>query len=75
MQNKIDLKEIERVNADRTIDLDRYQEDGFENRFDYLNWLAEDYSVDLDIVLQLADVLGPEEDFDGLFVAVEDMLV
>ena len=49
-----------------------YQENGYKNRADYLKSMAEDYGVDLDTVLYLADVLGEREDFDGLVVALED---
>ena len=49
-----------------------YQENGYKDRADYLRCLAEDYGVDLDTVLYLADVLGEREDFDGLVVALED---
>ena len=41
-----------------------YTNNGFKNRTDYLNSLKEDYpsnAVDL-----LSDILGPNEDFDGL---------
>jgi hypothetical protein len=49
-----------------------YQEEGYEDRQDYLETLADDYGVSLDIVMALADVLGENEDFDGLVTAVED---
>ena len=35
--------------------------------------VAEDYGVDLDTVKALADLLGPNEDFDGLVSQLEDM--
>ena len=50
-----------------------YTENGYANRRDYLNSLAEDYGIDLNTVLVLADMLGPSEDFDGLVTALEDM--
>lgn len=43
-----------------------YQEYGYASREDYLSSLAEDYGVELDTVKALADLLGPNEDFDGL---------
>jgi hypothetical protein len=49
-----------------------YQENGYENRKDYLECLSEDYGVPLDIVYSLADLLGKNEDFDGLISALED---
>lgn len=45
---------------------DIYKENGFENRQDYLAFLAEDSGVDIEIVLMTADLLGPDEDFDAL---------
>lgn len=49
-----------------------YQENGFENRDDYLEFLADEYGMSLLEVLSLADLLGPNEDFDGLVSALED---
>jgi len=49
-----------------------YQENGYENRKDYLKSVADEYGIDLGIVRLLADVLGPNEDFDGLISALED---
>lgn len=49
-----------------------YQENGYKNRKDYLNCLADDYGVDVDTVYALAGVLGANEDFDGLVSALED---
>lgn len=51
---------------------DVYKENGYENREDYLKALASDYDVRLSVVISLADVLGPEEDFDGLINELED---
>ncbi len=53
---------------------DIYQTIGFYDREDYLLHLAEDYGVDPDTVKALADLLGPNEDFDGLVTALEDMV-
>jgi hypothetical protein len=49
-----------------------YTENGYQNRFDYLKKLAEDNGVPYSTVLALAELLGPEEDFDGLVTSVED---
>ena len=51
-----------------------YQENGYKNRDDYLNSLSEDYGVRVDAVLALAEVLGPDEDFDGLVSNLEDAM-
>jgi len=45
---------------------------GHENRHAYLVSLADDIGVDLDIVMALADMLGANEDFDGLVTSLED---
>jgi hypothetical protein len=47
-----------------------YTANGYANRRDYLESLAEEYPAD--IVFALADLLGPGEDFDGLITALED---
>lgn len=53
---------------------DVYRDNGYSDREDYLSCLAEDYGVDLEeTVRPLADLLGPNEDFDGLVSALEDM--
>lgn len=49
-----------------------YEENGYESRKEYLQDLAEEHGVELDVVLMLADLLGPSEDFDGLVSEVED---
>lgn len=51
---------------------DVYLENGYENREDYLNSLADDYDVNINTVHALADMLGPNEDFDGLLSELED---
>lgn len=50
-----------------------YVLNGYENRKDYLQQLAEEHDVELDVVLMLADTLGPSEDFDGLVNTLEDI--
>lgn len=52
------------------IDNTPYEEEGFKNRKEYLNNLAEEYG---DVVHELADILGPSEDFDGLISECEDL--
>ena len=51
---------------------DLYTAEGYENRNDYLKCLADDFDVPLATVRMLADVLGPNEDFDGLVTSLED---
>lgn len=49
-----------------------YTENGYHHRQHYLECMAEDYGVPLDFVTHLADLLGENEDFDGLVVALQD---
>lgn len=49
-----------------------YKENGFENRRDYLDSLAEDFGIDKQTVYAMASILGSTEDFDGLVTALED---
>lgn len=46
---------------------------GCENRTEYLKMLSDTHGVDMDQILFLADLLGPDEDFDGLVTSVEDI--
>lgn len=53
--------------------IDVYRENGYNGREDYLSCIAEDYGLDLEqVVKPLADLLGPNEDFDGLITMLED---
>ena len=52
---------------------DIYQDNGYDNRRDYLKSLADDFGVEYSTVLALAEVLGPEEDFDGLVSEIEGL--
>lgn len=51
-----------------------YQQQGYESRTEYLQSVAEDFGCSLGTVLQIAQVLGPSEDFDGLITNLEDYL-
>ena len=51
-----------------------YREKGYTDRDDYLNSLSEDYGIPDDAVRALAEVLGPDEDFDGLLSNLEDAM-
>jgi hypothetical protein len=64
---------IARINAARTIPLDRYREEGADSRYEYLVDLADINGISIESVLTLIDVLGPEEDFDGLVSMAEDL--
>lgn len=47
-----------------------YKAHGYANRAEYLTELCEEYPRSF--VMALADLLGPNEDFDGLITALED---
>ena len=49
-----------------------YYAHGYNSRTDYLLSLADEYDVPQEVVMALADVLGPSEDFDGLITSLED---
>jgi len=51
-----------------------YEENGYENRKDYLQSVADNYGIDIDKVYALAYVLGAGEDFDGLICSIQDYL-
>lgn len=53
--------------------MDKYNERGYETRWDYLESLAEEYETDIETVWSLAEVLGENEDFDGLPTELEDI--
>ena len=52
-----------------------YIVNGYENRKDYLESLSEEYDVDYDTVVDIAMMLGKNEDFDGLVTTLEDWLI
>jgi len=58
---------------DKTMDKNIYQENGYADRDDYLTCLSEDYGVTIEDVYSLAEMLGENEDFDGLVSALEDI--
>lgn len=50
-----------------------YEENGYVNRKEYLESLAEEYGLDYKTVRMAASLLGSSEDFDGLITTLEDM--
>ncbi len=52
-----------------------YIDNGFEDRDDYIGYLAIHHNVPLELVEALAETLGPEEDFDALPIALADFNV
>jgi hypothetical protein len=47
-----------------------YTANGYTDRADYLETLCDEYPPE--VVHTLAELLGPDEDFDGLVTALED---
>jgi len=43
-----------------------------QNREEYLQQVANDYGVNLYVVSSLAEILGENEDYDGLISAMDD---
>ena len=72
MTTKTQARALERLERERSIPLERYQEDGCESREEYLRDIADQYGISLDTVITLADILGGGEDFDGLISMAED---
>lgn len=50
-----------------------YTENGYDSRKHYLECLSEDYGVDKETVFALANMLGSNEDWDGLVTLLEDL--
>ena len=55
------------------MDKNIYQANGYADRDDYLTCLSEYYNVSIEDVYSLAEMLGENEDFDGLVSALEDI--
>lgn len=49
-----------------------HTENGYKSRTDYLQCMSQEYGVPMNTVLALADMLGENEDFDGLVTALAD---
>ena len=41
-----------------------YQENGYKNRRDYLECMAEDYNIPLDVVFSISSLYGKSEDYE-----------
>ena len=49
-----------------------YISNGYKDRDEYLDSLADDRGIDRMAVDMIADILGESEDFDGLIGALDD---
>ncbi len=50
----------------------QYHVMGFKDRSDYLTSLVTEYDIPKKAIFCIANILGSNEDFDGLIVALED---
>lgn len=50
-----------------------YTDNGYSNRKDYLRQVSENYGIEYYTLLELAELMGETEDFDGLISTIEDM--
>ena len=57
---------------DKTMDENIYQQNSYADRDNYLTCLSEDYGVSIEDVYSFSEMLGENEDFDGLICALED---
>ena len=52
--------------------MNAYTDNGYDGRRHYLLSMAEDYDVPYAVVCSIAELFGPDEDFDGLVTALQD---
>ena len=52
--------------------MDIYREHGYKDRKDYLESLALEFGLPKRVVFTVANMLGENEDFDGLLTTLED---
>jgi hypothetical protein len=58
----------------RKILMSDHTENGNKSRTRYLEGLAKIFKVPLDVVHSIAELHGPDEDFDGLLTALDDYI-
>lgn len=51
----------------------KYAEYDCVDRADYLQYLANEYDIELEVVAMIADLCGIDEEFDGLVTTLQDM--
>lgn len=49
-----------------------YRRNGYKDREDYLQSISDEYDCPIEIVREVAEMLGENEDFDGLISSLED---
>ena len=50
-----------------------YIHNGYKSRKDYIMSLADNYGIEPMVVFEMAEMLGANEDFDGLVSSLEDL--
>jgi coenzyme F420-reducing hydrogenase delta subunit len=50
-----------------------YTDNSYKDRDDYLAALADEYGLEIEKVRVLAEMLGEDEDFDGLVSELDDL--
>lgn len=51
-----------------------YEDEGFKNRTEYLEYLSDEYQMPLTFINNLAKMIGREGDFDELIDAIEEAI-
>jgi hypothetical protein len=50
-----------------------YNQEGYADRMDYLKSVADEFGTYIMVVSSIAEILGEDEDFDGLISMLEDI--
>lgn len=48
-----------------------YKDNGYKSRTEYLKSLAEEFNISLSEVKMISELIGKEEDFDGLVSEIQ----
>ena len=56
----------------KTLNSNVYTDNGYTDRKEYLESLADEYGLSNSEVYMIAEILGESEDFDGLISSLED---
>ena len=62
--------EAKQIHQDKNMTI--YQKEGYESKDNYFETLSEEYDIDKSIIYALSDLLGSNEDFDGLICSIQD---
>lgn len=70
--HRVQALNIKKPKGGKRYKMNVYQENGFKDREEYLQSVAEDFGLPFETVDFLADILGESEDFDGLIDVLAD---